>query len=159
MKQGRIGMRFLNPATRILLVPVLFFLLLTCIFWSWVFMRFLHYEAQYRSLAPEHYNVDVVTAEDYRLLADPENREVTLSDGTTIRKAPIWDDVILPKYKPVRNGTHYVLVRTKGTAHFLPYVSGYFLMFGFLAACGLAVSLWNLRLDGDSKAHPPDSYE
>jgi len=152
-------MRFLNPATRALLVPVIFVALLTVIFWSWVFMHFVHSEAQYRLLRPEHYNVQVVTAEDYRLLADPMNREVTLSDGTTLGKAPIWDDSVLPNYKPAGNGTHYVLVTTKGTAHFLPYVSPYFLLFGFFAACGLAVSLWNLMLDSNMRARPEDPRE
>ena len=143
-------MRYLNPATRRFLVPVIFALLLGSIFWAWIFMRFLHYEGQYRSLAPEHYDVEVVTADDYRLLADPAYPEVTLSGGTTTRKEPIWYEVVLPKYRPVRNGTYYVLVTTKGTAHFLPYIGGHFFMFGFLAACGLLVSLWNLKLDAET---------
>lgn len=138
-------MRFLNPATRRLLPAVIFAILLIVVVASWVMVRFVHRDAQYRSLAPEHYNVEVLTAADYRCLADPSNRDVTLSDGRTIQKAPIWDEVVLPNYKPTADGRCYVRVTTKGTAHLLPYVSGKFFMFGFVAACGLLASLWNLK--------------
>jgi hypothetical protein len=141
-------MRFLNPATRRLIPAVVFAMLLANVVVCWSMMRFVHLDAQYRLLAPEHYKVQVVTAADYRRLADPSNRNVVLSDGTQIHKAPIWDEVVLPRYKLTDDGRSHVLVTTKGTAHCLPYVSGYFLIFGFLAACGLLASLWNLKQKG-----------
>jgi hypothetical protein len=109
-------------------------------------LRFVHRDAQYRSLDPQHYIVQVVTAADYGNLADPANREVRLSDGHTIQKEPIWDETVLPKYKPTDDGRFYVLVTTKGTAHMLPYVESEFIVFGFVAAWGLFFSIWNLRL-------------
>ena len=111
-------------------------------------LRFVHRDAQHRALDPQHYIVQVVTAADYRRLADPANREVRLSDGHTIHKAPIWDKVVLPNYKPTDDGRFYVLVTTKGTAHILPYVEGELIFFGVSLACGLFFSLWNLRLKG-----------
>jgi hypothetical protein len=64
---------------------------------TWIMLRFVHRDAQHRALDPQHYIVQVVTAADYRRLADPANREVPLSDGHTIYRAPIWDKDVLPK--------------------------------------------------------------
>jgi DNA-directed RNA polymerase specialized sigma24 family protein len=139
-------MRLLNPSTR-RLIPIAVFAVLLCVVASrWIMMHFVLRDAQYRSLDPQYYIVQVVPAADYRNLADPANREVRLSDGTTIRKAPIWDEVVLPNYRPTDDGQFYVRVTTKGTAHVLPYVDGDFLLFGFVTACGLLISVWNLRL-------------
>jgi hypothetical protein len=139
-------MRFLNPATCRLIPFAIFAVLLTNVVSAWVMMEFVHRDAQYRSLAPEHYLVEVLSPADYDLLADPSNRDVVLSDGRRIQKAPVWDEIVLPKYKLTDDGKFYVRVTTKGTAHMLPYVRHHFLMFGFFAACGLFASLWNLRL-------------
>jgi hypothetical protein len=139
-------MKLSQPTTRATLVWAVWMLLLTWICWSWVFMRFLHDDSQYRSLAPEYYDVQVVTADDYRLLADPANREVKLSDGSTVIKAEPWDRIVLPNYKETRDGQHYVLVTTKGTAHALGYVEHYFFLFGFIALCGAVASTWNTML-------------
>jgi hypothetical protein len=114
--------------------------------WSWVFARFLHYERQNRSLDPQTYDVRVITTDDYRLLSDPTKRDVTLADGTRFQKAPVWETIVLPKYKAAGDGSHYVLVTTKGTAHVLPYLEGVLLLFGFFAACGSVASIWNVRL-------------
>ena len=138
-------MKLLNPATRRLIPAAVFCVLLMAVLGCWHSLQFVHWDAQYRSMDPQHYIVEVVTATDYHNLADPANREVKLSNGHTIQKAPIWEETILPKYKPTDDGRFYVLVTTKGTAHVLPYVSGYLFMFGFFAVCGLVLSLWNSR--------------
>ncbi len=84
-----------------------------------VFMQFLLYDSQYRLLNPQHYNVDVITQEDYKQLSNPENRSVKLSSGNTLTKAEVWDSHVLPKYKSVNNGSQYVLVTLRGTAPFV----------------------------------------
>jgi hypothetical protein len=61
---------------------------------STVFMRFVHYDSQYRFLDPKHYNVKVVTAEDHKQLSNPN-------------------------YKSVNNDSQYVLVTLRGTAPFM----------------------------------------
>ena len=93
-----------------------------CILWiaiDTVFMQFLHYDSQYRLLNPQHYNVDVITQEDYKQLSNSENRSVKLSSGNTLTKAEVWDSLVLPKYKSVNNGSQYVLVTLRGTAPFM----------------------------------------
>jgi len=93
-----------------------------CILWiaiNTVFMQFLHYDSQYRLLNPQHYNVEVITQEDYKQLSNPENRSVNLSSGKTKTKGDTWDSHVLPKYKSVNNGSQYVLVTVKGTAPFI----------------------------------------
>ena len=100
--------RFSNPATRRLLPTVIFAILRSMVVASWGMMRFVLRDAQNRSLAPEHYNVEVLTTADYRRLADPSNRDVTLSDGRTIHKAPIWDQAVLPNYKSTADETCYL---------------------------------------------------
>ncbi len=151
-------MTFLSPDARRRLPAGIFALLVFHVAAAWAMMAFLHRDAQARLLAPDHYQVQVVTADDYRRLADPANRVVTLSDGTTLEKAPIWDEIVLPNYKPVCEGRYYVLVTTTGTAHYLSYVGPQFLMIGFFAACGLLASLWNLSAPPahDAAAAPGD---
>jgi preprotein translocase subunit SecG len=83
------------------------------------FMRFLHYDSQYRHLDPEHYNVVVITEEDHNKLSNPENRTVMLSNGTTLTKGDVWDSLVLKKYKSINNGSQYVLVTLRGTAAFM----------------------------------------
>ena len=84
-----------------------------------VFMRFVHYDSQYRLLNPEHYNVKVITEEDHKQLSNPEIRTVTLSNGDRLTKAETWDSHVLPNYKSVNNGSQYVLVTVRGTAPFV----------------------------------------
>ncbi|MHC4060215.1 MAG: hypothetical protein ACYSUC_05405 [Planctomycetota bacterium] len=84
-----------------------------------VFMRFVHYDSQYRLLNPEHYNVEVITEEDHKKLSNPENKSVMLSSGITLTKGDIWDSRVLPNYKSVKNASQYVLVTVKGTAPFI----------------------------------------
>lgn len=102
-------------------IPLVCFCALTAmwIISNTVFMRFVHYDSQYRLLNPEHYNVEVITEEDHKQLSNPENRTVTLSSGTTLTKAEIWDSHVLPNYKSVNNGSQYVLVTLRGTAPFM----------------------------------------
>ena len=84
-----------------------------------VFLRFVHYDSQYRFLDPEHYNVEVVTEEDHNKLSNPENRTVALSSGTTLTKADTWDSRVLKNYKSVNDSSQYVLVTVRGTAPFM----------------------------------------
>jgi hypothetical protein len=139
-------MRLLSPSTRRLIPTAVFAVLLCVVVSRWIMLHFVLRHTQHRSLPPQYYLVQVVTAADYRRLADPANREVRLSDGTTIRKAPIWDEAVLPNYKATDDGQFYVLVTTKGTAHVLPCVDADFFPIAFIAACGLLISLWNLKL-------------
>jgi hypothetical protein len=138
-------MRIFNRPTLSTLLAAIFFVLFLQIVCSWGFMRFVHVRAQNQFLAPEYYDVEVVTGEDFRHLSDPAQREVTLSDGTRIMKAAVWEEFVLKNYKAAADGKFYVLVMTKGTAHVLPYVEPNFILIGFFTFCGLAVSLWNLR--------------
>ncbi len=139
-------MKFANPATRAMLLLVTFFLLLLHIGLSWGFARFGLATAQNRTLDPKYYDVQVVSAADYRRLADPAAPKVTLADGTTVEKAPAWHDLVLPGYKPTPNGEQYVLITTKGTGHVLSYLEPILMLLGTLAACGLGLSVWNLSL-------------
>lgn len=84
--------------------------------WDVVFMRFVLYHSQNRSLKPDDYDIQVVTAEDYQSLSDPTQTTVHLSDGTVLTKAVAWDSTT---FTPVRNGTLFAKVTTKGTAHIL----------------------------------------
>lgn len=84
-----------------------------------IFMRFVHYDSQYRLLNPEHYNVKVITEEDHKQLSNPENRTATLSNGNRLTKEDIWDSHVLPNYKSINNGSQYVLVTIRGTAPFM----------------------------------------
>jgi hypothetical protein len=135
--------RFSGPLTRSTILSAIFIMLFLQVVCSWAFLRFVHARAQYRSLAPELYDVEVLTVDDYRRLSDPAQREVKLSDGRTVIKAAIWDKLMPQKYKATGDGNHYVLVTTKGTAHVLGYVEPYFILFGFAAICGVLAGLWN----------------
>lgn len=139
-------MKLSNPTTRSTLLFVTFVVILLHVFWSWVFARFVHAEAQYRTLMPEYYDVQVVSAEEYHRLADPSVPKVTLSDGTTMEKAPAWYELVLPGYKPVPENESYVLVTTYGTGHVISYIEPTLLLLGALTCCGLGLSLWNLAL-------------
>jgi len=115
-----------------------------CILWIVIntfFVQFLHYDSQYRLLNPQHYNVEVITQEDYKQLSNPENRSVNLSNGTIKTKADIWDSHVLPKYKSVNNGSQYVLVTVRGTAPFIQqWYSGMLPIFAvcvFALFCGI----------------------
>ena len=83
------------------------------------FTLFWRYDSQNRLLDPQHYNIDVITQEDYKQLSDPENRTVKLSNGHTLTKSDTWDGFVLGKYKSVNNGSQYALVTIRGTAAFM----------------------------------------
>jgi hypothetical protein len=138
-------MKFFNRATRTMLPVVVFLLLLGMSIGCWVLFRFVLDDAQNRILEPKHYDMQVVTAEDYRQLSDPTVRNVTLADGSTLTKAAAWDDIVPAGYKPTATKAQYVLVKTKGTAHVIPYLEPYLVMFSFLAGCGVLASVWNLK--------------
>lgn len=86
--------------------------------WDAVFMRYVHYHSQNRNLRPNDYDIQMVTAEDYRSLSDPSQTTVHLSDGSVLTKAAAWDSTT---YKPVHDGTLFAKVTTKGTAHMLDW--------------------------------------
>lgn len=95
----------------------IFFILTSQILISWVFVRFLHYEGQYRHLLPETYQAKIITQEDYALLQDQTKESVTLSDGSTLTdRQPSFYQNTIPSYKQV--GDHYLLVTTLGTSHY-----------------------------------------
>jgi hypothetical protein len=94
-----------------------------CIMWitiNTIFMQFLHYDSQHRNLHPDHYNVDVITQEDYKQLSNPDKQTVTLSNGTAVsNRSEAFFTNSLPKYKPVNSNSQYVLVTIRGTAPFM----------------------------------------
>ena len=100
-----------------LVIWVLFVWLTFQLISSWVFVRFVHYKAQYRILEPETYLVQLITPDDYALLQDQTKESVTLSDGSTYsdRQSSFYRYVI-GNYKRV--GDHYFLVKTVGTSHY-----------------------------------------
>ena len=107
-----------------------------------VFMQFLYYDSQYRSVNPQHYNVRVITQEDYKQLSNPENRSVKLSTGKTVTgRTQAWYSDVLPKYKSVNDGSQYVLVTLRGTAPFMhQWYSGVlpiFVVCVFALFCGI----------------------
>lgn len=138
-------MKYSNSSRRSLLLFVISVMILSSAFSSWIFVRFRHADTQNRILQPQHYKIQVVTGEDYRRLSDPAVRKLTLSDGTTISKAPIWDEVVLPGYKRVARQDYHVLVTTKGTAHVVSYFEHYLLTFSTLAVFGMIASFWNMK--------------
>jgi len=107
-----------------------------------VFMRFVHYDSQYRLLNPKHYNVQVITEEDHKQLSNPENRTVTLSSGTVMTKGDRWDPHVLPNYKSVNNDSQYVLVTLRGTAPFMDQWYGDIIPIITICIMGL---FWGLR--------------
>lgn len=94
---------------------------LIMIFTSWIFVRFLHYHSQNRILNPKDYDVQVLSEDDYRKVTEQSNQEVTLSNGTIIRKTELelWHSKILPGYRAIKEHGPYVLVTIKGTAPFV----------------------------------------
>jgi hypothetical protein len=99
------------------------YLSMLCIMWiliQTVFVQFVHYDSQYRNLDPNHYNVEVITQEDYKQLSIPGNLPIKLSTGKTIsNRSEAFYTNSLPKYKSVNNDSEYVLVTVKGTAPFV----------------------------------------
>ena len=101
-----------------LLIFTVFVVSCIWIFWGWIFVRFIHYHSQYRLLKPDDYTAKVISEEDYRVLSNPKNREISLSNGTHMIKTDKWDSIVLPNYQAIDGGTKYVLVTLKGTAPF-----------------------------------------
>ncbi len=115
------------------------------IFVSWIFIRFLHYHSQNRSLNPNDYDVQVLTEEDYLKLSDPANQEVTLSDGILFGKTELWYSKVLPKYKLVNNSDQYVLVTIKGTAPFVQYWEFTIIPLVVILIIGLVINISGYR--------------
>lgn len=126
------------------IIFIIFVMMALQLFWSWMFVRFVHYHSQIQTLPAGSYSIELITAEDYAKLNDPSLETVTLSNGTTISdRQSSWYKVILPNYKPV--GDQYALVTTRGTAHYYRrwIIDAMPLM--MLTAFGLLVTIWELR--------------
>jgi hypothetical protein len=103
-----------------------------------VFMRFVLYDSQNRYLDPAHYDVEVVTQEDYGLLADAEKKTVELSGGRMVIKRDGWGPDMVAHYKSVDDGAKYVAVRLRGTAAFVQQ----WYSFGFPLLCMCIVGIF-----------------
>jgi hypothetical protein len=115
----------------------IFLVILLMVAWDAVFMRFVLYHSQNRNLRPGDYDVQVVTAEDYRSFSDPSQTTVRLSDDSVLTKGVAWDS---SRFKPVQDGTMFVKVTTKGTAHILDYTLPKLLLILFFGLVGMIVT-------------------
>lgn len=126
------------------MIFIIFVILASWLFASWIFIRFLHYHSQNKVLPAGSYSIELITAEDYAKLNDPSLETVTLSNGTTISdRQSTWYKVILPNYKPV--GDQYALVTTLGTAHYYRRWITDAMPLMMWTAFGLLVTIWELR--------------
>ena len=111
---------------------------------GWVFVRFVHYEAQYRSLEPHTYEIKSIASEDFALLSDPSTESVTLSDGSKFMdRQPAFYEHVLPNYKKV--GDRYILVTTLGTSHYYFRWVTDMMPFATLLTVALVFSYMNCR--------------
>jgi len=131
--------RLTQRTTRFVMVS-LFAVALAWILTGWVFARFVHYHSQNRLLTPTDYEAEVVSADDYRLLADPTTKTVELADGRRITKGEGWDSVV-PMYKPLDGATRYVRVTVKGTAPSLPVLESTLVPVAVVLVMGLAFTV------------------
>jgi hypothetical protein len=116
---------------------------------GWIFIRFIHYDSQYRTLPVESYQAELITAEDYAKLRDPSLEIVQLSNGRRITdRQPVFYERVLPNYKQV-DGL-YLHVTTVGTAHYYDRWIGDVLPLMMLTACGLFATWWDLRRRKDT---------
>lgn len=106
--------------------------------------RFVSWHAGVRTLPADTYDVDVYTPAEYAQLTDPAVAEVRLANGHTLAKGPAWDAVV-GNFKPTRDGSHYVMVSTLGTAHAWPFLRDTLLPLAIEAAIGLGVVSWSVR--------------
>ena len=126
------------------LMLVVFIMLAWQIVICWVFVRFVHYEGQYRSLEPHTYQVEVISPQEFALLSDPSTESVTLSDGSQITdRQPSFYKHVLPNYKKV--GDRYILVTTLGTSHYYYRWVTDMMPFAMIVAFGLVLAFVNCR--------------
>jgi hypothetical protein len=136
-----------------LLVPSLVatfnMLVVVNIFATWIFVQFVHYHSQNTPLSPNDYLFELATKEDMEKLSDSSVGAITLSDGRYFVKAPGWHELNMPQYyAPSVDGRWYVLVMTKGTAHFTRRWIENILFVLMAALPALVLSIWNLRRIG-----------
>jgi len=126
-------------------LPLITFVMIAFqLLFTWIFVRFVHYDAQYRTLPIDSYEAEVITLDDYAKLQDPSLKEVELSNGTRILdRQPAWYRIVLPNYKKVDD--HYVHVTTLGTAHYYRRWITDASPLVFLTACGLLFAQLDLR--------------
>lgn len=133
-----------------LMIWVMFVMLFMHILISWIFVRFVHYEAQYRLLPPSSYNIEVISDQDYAMLGDKTLDTVQLSNGTQVGdRSQAFYDSTLSNYKPL--GNQYVLVTTIGTRHFYLYWFQTMLPFMLFVTIGLVLATRNIRNQQASK--------
>ena len=136
------------------LLMVLNVLLVINIFWAWVFVRFVHYHAQYSSLSPDDFTAEVVTKAELAKLADPAIREVEFADGRTLVKSQAWDDLQMASaYAPASDGKLYVRVTSKGTAIFSRRWGENTVLLLIFALPALLLSIWHFAREA-RKAQP-----
>jgi len=129
-------------------LPFLMFVVFVILAWQivicWTFVRFVHYEAQSRSLEPHTYQVKNISSQDFALLSSSSTKSVTLSDGSKILdRQPSFYKHVLPNYKKV--GDRYILVTTLGTSHYYYRWVTDMMPFAMIVAFGLVVAFINCR--------------
>ncbi len=110
---------------RQILQAIPFAILMTICFWTgWALVgaRFVHYHAQRRILAPEHYTADVISV---------------ASSSTDERE--------LSKFRKSQDGQYYVRVATLGTAHHLVQTTLHLLPPFLLSLLGAVAAIWIQR--------------
>ncbi len=127
-----------------LMIWVMFVMLFMHIVIGWIFIRFVHYEAQYRLLPPSSYNIEFISDQDYAMLGDKTLDTVKLSNGTQVGdRSEAFYDTTLPNYKPL--GDQYVLVTTIGTRHIYRQWVEDKVPFILFTTVGLVLATRNLR--------------
>jgi hypothetical protein len=119
--------------------------LLLFIGWQLAFARYAAWHTDSRTLPPDTYTVDVYTPAEYAQLIDPAVAEVRLAHGRTLKKGPGWDDAVIAGFKDTDDGSHYVMVRTRGRAHVWPFLLEALLPLAIYAAINLGVIAWSVR--------------
>jgi len=121
----------------------------TCIWLvaNWGLVRFALYHSQNRLLQPDDYDAKVIAVADYKHLSDPTQRTVTLFNGTRLQKAEKWESVVLPNYKPIEEGSRYVLITLKGTAPFVFQLEATIIPVFVVSLIGFVVGIISLRKD------------
>lgn len=84
-----------------------------------IFVCFVHHDSQNKVLSPKDYDIQILTASDYEKVISPEKTSITTFDGSIISKSDQWN--MEDKYKSIQNGSQYVLITTKGTAHLIDF--------------------------------------
>lgn len=121
----------------------LHFVLLTNLFWAMMTVQQDHGKWP---LYPAHYEIELVTKDEFARLKDNSVREITFSDGRKFIKTPNWHPIMLDYYKPINNGEQYVRVTGNGSAVYADVLTTHSLAIAFVAIPAFVVCLWNLAI-------------